>query len=202
MKNKCHPVVLAFCRGCLLFAMTVMASATYADDKTAVPAGNDAADYLIGPDDLLDISVWKEETLQSKVVVRPDGKISFPLVGEIMAMSYSVSDLQKEITQRLRKFIPDPVVTVVVEKVAAYKIYVIGEVKSSGQYAVGQYLDVVQALALAGGLTAYAAENKIKILRRENGVETVIPFEYGKIKAGDALKQNIILKRGDVVIVP
>jgi polysaccharide export outer membrane protein len=183
--------------------MAVMVSATYADDKAAAPAGSDTtADYLIGPDDLLDISVWKEETLQSKVVVRPDGKISFPLVGEIMAMSYSVSDLQKEITQRLRKFIPDPVVTVVVEKVSAYKIYVIGEVKSSGQYQVGQYLDVVQALALAGGLTAYAAENKIKILRRENGVETVIPFEYGKIKAGEALKQNIILKRGDVVIVP
>jgi polysaccharide export outer membrane protein len=203
MKNEYYPAVLAFCRGCLLFVMAALASATYADDKAAVPAGNDAAaDYLIGPDDLLDISVWKEETLQSKVVVRPDGKISFPLVGEIMAMSYSVSDLQKEITQRLRKFIPDPVVTVVVEKVSAYKIYVIGEVKSSGQYQVGQYLDVVQALALAGGLTAYAAENKIKILRRENGVETVIPFEYGKIKAGEALKQNIILKRGDVVIVP
>lgn len=160
------------------------------------------ADYQIGPDDLLDISVWKEDTLQRKVVVRPDGKFSFPLIGEIAAMSMSAVDLQKEVTQRLRKYIPDPVVTVVVEKVSSYRIYVIGEVKNSGQYQVGQYLDVVQALALAGGLTAYAAENKIKILRRENGVETVIPFEYGKIKAGGDLKQNIILKRGDVVIVP
>jgi polysaccharide export outer membrane protein len=203
MKNECQRVVIAFCRACLLLALAAVVTATNADDKAMPVAGGDAAaDYLIGPDDLLDISVWKEETLQSKVVVRPDGKISFPLIGEIMAMSHSVSDLQKEITERLRKFIPDPVVTVVIEKVSAYKIYVIGEVKSSGQYAVGQYLDVVQALALAGGLTAYAAENKIKILRRENGVETVIPFEYGKIKAGDALKQNIILKRGDVVIVP
>jgi polysaccharide export outer membrane protein len=90
----------------------------------------------------------------------------------------------------------------VVDKVASYKIYVIGEVKNSGQYQVGQYLDVVQALALAGGLTAYAAENKIRILRREKGVESAIPFEYSRVKAGNDLKQNIILKSGDVVVVP
>ncbi|MCC6208478.1 MAG: SLBB domain-containing protein, partial [Gammaproteobacteria bacterium] len=111
-------------------------------------------------------------------------------------------EIQKEITQRLKKYIPEPVVTVVVEKVASYKIYVIGEVKNSGQYQVGHYLDVVQALALAGGLTAYAAENKIKILRRENGAEIAIPFEYAKVKSGADLKQNIILRRGDVVVVP
>jgi polysaccharide export outer membrane protein len=162
----------------------------------------DSLDYLIGPDDMLDISVWKEESLQRKVVVRPDGKISFPLIGEISASPHSAEELQNEITQRLKKFIPDPVVTVVVEKVAAYAIYVIGEVKNSGQYQVGHYLDVVQALALAGGLTPYAAENKIKILRRENGVEVAIPFEYTKVEAGGDLKQNIILKRGDVVVVP
>lgn len=179
-----------------------MAAPAFAQDRGRSASGSEVlSDYKIGPDDVLDIAVWKEETLQRKVAVRPDGKISFPLIGEIPAASRSAEELQKEITARLQKFIPDPVVTVVVDKVA-YKIYVIGEVKNSGQYQVGHYLDVVQALALAGGLTPYAAENKIKILRRENGVETAIPFEYGKVKSGGDLKQNIILKRGDVVVVP
>ncbi|MGD9730063.1 MAG: polysaccharide biosynthesis/export family protein [Nitrospiraceae bacterium] len=177
--------------------MVIGASAGFAQDR-----GASDLEYQIGPDDLLDISVWKEESLQRKVVVRPDGKISFPLIGEVQAASHSAEEIQNDITQRLKKYIPDPVVTVVIDKVSAYKIYVIGEVKNSGQYQVGHYLDVVQALALAGGLTPYAAENKIKILRRENNVVTVIPFEYAKVEAGIELKQNIILKRGDVVIVP
>jgi len=187
----------------VLVLILVLSPLVYAQDgaRTA-PAGEESQDYLIGPDDVLDIAVWKEETLQRKVVVRPDGKISFPLIGEVAAASRSPEELQKEITARLKKYIPDPVVTVILDKVAAYKIYVIGEVKNSGQYQVGHYLDVVQALALAGGLTPYAVENKIKILRRENGVETAIPFEYGKVESGSDLKHNIILKRGDVVIVP
>lgn len=187
----------------LLFALLATGNPSLAQDQAKAGAEKaDIADYQIGPDDLLDISVWKEETLQRKVVVRPDGKISLPLIGEIQAASRSAEDLQKDITQRLKKFIPEPVVTVVIEKVAAYKIYVIGEVKNSGAYQVGHYVDVVQALALAGGLTPYAAENKIKILRRENNLVTVIPFEYAKVEAGIELKQNIILKRGDVVVVP
>ncbi|MBK8161678.1 MAG: polysaccharide biosynthesis/export family protein [Gammaproteobacteria bacterium] len=185
------------CRGYVILLMIIGSGAVFAQDK-----GMPELDYMIGPDDVLDISVWKEETLQRKVVVRPDGKISFPLIGEIRAASHSAEEIQNEIAQRLKKYIPDPVVTVVIDKVSAYKIYVIGEVKNSGQYQVGHYLDVVQALALAGGLTPYAAENKIKILRRENNLVTVIPFEYAKVEAGIELKQNIILKRGDVVIVP
>ena len=158
--------------------------------------------YLIGSEDVLDISVWKEADLQSKVVVRPDGRISFPLVGEVQAAGRSLEDLQQDITQRLKKYIPDPVVTVLIDKVAGYKIYVIGQVKNSGQYVVGQYLDVMQALALAGGLTPYADANKVKILRRENGVQKVIPFEYADVEKGNSLSQNIILKSGDVVMVP
>ena len=189
--------LLAACRGCVILLMVIGVNTVFAQDR-----GASDLEYQIGPDDLLDISVWKEESLQRKVVVRPDGKISFPLIGEVQAASHSAEEIQNDITQRLKKYIPDPVVTVVIDKVSAYKIYVIGEVKNSGQYQVGHYLDVVQALALAGGLTPYAAENKIKILRRENNVVTVIPFEYAKVEAGIELKQNIILKRGDVVIVP
>lgn len=158
--------------------------------------------YQIGSEDVLDISVWKEVDLQHKVVVQPDGRISFPLAGEVQAAGRTLSDLQAEITQRLKKYIPDPVVTVLLDKIAGYKIYVIGQVKTSGQFTVGQYLDVIQALALAGGLTPYAEQNNIKIIRRENGAETIIPFKYTEVQKGEALSQNIILKSGDVVMVP
>lgn len=158
--------------------------------------------YLLGPEDVLEISVWKEESLQREVLVRPDGKISFPLVGDVHAEGKTPEQLRHEIAGWLKKYIPDPVVTILVTKVAGYKIYVIGQVKKAGQYAVGQYLDVLQALALAGGLTPFAAEGKIKIIRRESGTETVIPFDFSEVKKGQKLEQNIILRSGDVVVVP
>ncbi len=161
-----------------------------------------AGGYLIGPEDLLEISVWKEEALQREVLVRPDGWVTFPLAGHVRAADRTVDALQREITRRLKKYISDPVVTVSVKSVAGNKIYVIGQVGRSGEYTVGHYVDVMQALALAGGLTSFAAENKIKILRRERGKRVVINFDYGEAKLGRDLKQNIILKRGDVVVVP
>ena len=162
----------------------------------------DAGGYLIGPRDLLEISVWKEEALQREVLVRPDGWLTFPLAGHVRAAGTTVGALQSEITRRLKKYISDPVVTISVKGVAGYKIYVIGQVGRSGEYTVGHYVDVMQALALAGGLTAFAAETKIKILRRERGKRFVINFDYGEAKLGRDLKQNIVLKRGDVVVVP
>lgn len=158
--------------------------------------------YLIGPEDVLNISVWKEETLQKEVLVRPDGYISFPLLGDIRAAGKTPSQLQVQIKEMLKGFMPEPVITVLVTKIAGYKIYVIGQVKKAGQFQVGRYLDVMQALALAGGLTPYAAENHIIILRRKDGKDTVIPFEYAAVKKGRKLEQNIILKSNDVVVVP
>jgi len=178
----------------------LLAGTSLAEAQTA-KAPPQAA-YLIGTEDVLDISVWKEPDLQRKVIVRPDGRISFPLVGEMQASGRTLDELQNEILKRLTKYIPNPVVTIVMEKVAGYKIYVIGQVKDSGEFTVGHFLDVMQALAMAGGLTAFAEENNIKILRRENGVQTAIPFEYAKVKKGDTLSQNIVLKSGDVVVVP
>lgn len=188
--------------GVLFFFLAACAAVHAEEPGLLTLQGDGVALYQIGPDDVLDISIWREETLQRTVTVRPDGNISFPLVGEITAASRTPAELQREITERLKKYMPDPVVTVIVDKVASYKIYVIGEVKSSGQFQVGHYIDVVQALAIAGGLTPFASENQIRILRRENGVETAIPFQYSSVKAGRNLGQNIILKRGDVVVVP
>ncbi len=167
-----------------------------------VSAQKSSPGYLVGPEDVLEISVWREESLQREVLVRPDGRISFPLVGDLKVAGSTPAEIQAKLSKSLKKFIPDPVVTVVITKVGGYKIYIIGQVQKSGQYAVGRYLDVVQALALAGGLTPYAAESKIKIFRRENGVQKIIPFRYDAIKKGKGLKQNIILKSDDLIIVP
>ena len=160
------------------------------------------AGYQLGPEDVLDISVWKEEGLKKEVLVRPDGGISFPLIGEIQAVGKTTGQLQKEIAQRLEKYIPDPVVSVAVLKIVGNKIYVIGKVNKPGEFAAGRYIDVLQALSMAGGLTPFAAENKIRIMRKENGQDIVIPFQYSKVQKGENLEQNITLKNGDVVVVP
>ena len=158
--------------------------------------------YKIQPGDVLDVSVWQEENLQKQVLVRPDGGMSFPLAGDIQAAGKSVADLQNIITERLKKYIPDPVVTVSTLKLDGNKVYVIGKVNRPGEFQANRYMDVVQALSMAGGMTPYAADNKIIVLRRENGTERSIPFRYGDIEKGEDLEQNIILQSGDVVVVP
>lgn len=160
------------------------------------------AGYRIAAEDILGITVWKEEGLQKEVVVRPDGGVSFPLVGEIHAAGRTADQLRAEITERLLKSINDPVVTVSVLKVAGYKIYVIGRVNKPGEFVTGRYVDVLQALSMAGGLTPYAAENDIKVLRKRDGKEVVLEFRYSDIRRGRKLDQNITLQGGDVVLVP
>ena len=186
------------------FLLVVVLMSVSTLSTAADMAGGDVSPegYLVGPQDVLEISVWKEEDLSKTVLVRPDGKLSFPLIGDIQAGGKTPDQIRREITEWLRKYIPDPVVTVIVSKVAALKIYLIGEVKKAGEYTIGRQMDVIQALALAGGLTSFASENDIKILRRRNGKSVIIPFEYGAFKKGKKLEQNILLKSGDVVLVP
>jgi len=158
--------------------------------------------YHIGAGDVLEISVWKEEGLQREVLVRPDGGIDFPLVGEIQAGGKSTVELQNEIKNKIKRFIPDAVVTVGVTQIYNNTIYVLGKVARPGQYIAKHYMDVTQALAMAGGLTPYAATGSIKILRRSGVQQTVFQFDYGDIEDGENLQQNIVLQNGDVVIVP
>ena len=172
----------------------------------SVPAsGQEAADpaYAVQPGDVLEVSVWKEEDLQRQVLVRPDGRFSFPLAGDIKAIGKSVSDLQNEITSRLQKFIPDLAVTVTVTEIRGNKIYVIGQVNRPGEFIVNPSLDVMQALSVAGGTTAFAALNDIVILRRDpSGRQRAIAFAYKEVEKGRSLEQNIMLRSGDVVVVP
>jgi polysaccharide export outer membrane protein len=158
--------------------------------------------YMINPGDKLGIVVWKEEDLQRVVTVRPDGAFSFPLAGDIYAEGKSVDEVRAIIEEKLSRYIPDLVVTVSTEELLGNKIYVIGQVNNPGQFIVTTYVDVTQALSIAGGANPFAKTNDIKILRRTNGRLNAIKFRYGDIEAGKRLEQNIMLKPGDIVVVP
>ena len=163
---------------------------------------NTGANYLLGAEDVLIISVWKDEHLTREVVVRPDGFVSFPLVGDVQAAGRTVEEVRTDVVKRLTKFIPNPQVSVTLTKVLSYRIYVLGRVNKPGEFMVGHTADVLQALSLAGGLTPFAAENDIRIMRRVNGEQQIFPFRYGEAKKGKGLEHNIVLQRGDVVMVP
>lgn len=180
--------------GCL--ALLCQSPGIAADTPVAEPA------YLLGPEDVLKVAVWKDEHLTQDTVVRPDGMITFPLIGDVVASGRTVEDVRNEIAKRLIKFIPNPNVTVTVLKVLSYRIYVLGRVNKPGEYQVGHHTDVLQALSMAGGLTPYAAENDIKVIRRNGVDEQVFPFRYGDAQKGKDLRQNILLQRGDLVMVP
>jgi polysaccharide biosynthesis/export protein len=158
--------------------------------------------YAVKPGDVLEISVWKEPDLQRTVLVRPDGAFSFPLVGEIDARGKSVSELNKLVSDRLGKYIADAVVTVSLTEVKGNKIFVIGQVNKPGEFIVNPSVNVMQALSMAGGVTAFAATNDIKILRRNGTTQQAMAFQYGDVVRGRSLEQNVELLSGDVVVVP
>ena len=158
--------------------------------------------YLIQPGDILAVVVWKEEDLKQEVLVRPDGGISFPLAGDIDAAGHTVQEVKATIVDRIKEFIPDPVVTVLVQKTEGNAIYVLGKVMRAGAFVMQRPLDVTQALAMAGGLATFADENSISILRRSGGSQSALPFRYGDVQKGKSLEQNIMLQPGDVVVVP
>ncbi len=193
---------LAVLLGCV-FLWTMSPIMVRAAEPISGEPMNAEPSYLLGPEDVLKVAVWKDEQLTQEMVVRPDGMISFPLIGEVMAAGRMVEDVRSEITKRLMKYLPTPNVTVTVLKVESYRIYVLGRVLKPGEYQAGHHTDVLQALSMAGGLTPYAAENDIKIIRRQQGgEELVFPFRYGDARKGKELHQNIVLQRGDVVMVP
>lgn len=167
--------------------------------STKVLAGDK---YLLQPGDVLEISVWKEPDLQAEVLVHPDGRISFPLVGSIMAKNRTVQAVNSAISARLEKFIPDPVVTVNLKQMSGNRIYVVGKVLKPGEFLTNRNIDVMQAIGMAGGLNPFAEGDEILILRRVNGVQKSIPFDYDKVVDGDDLTQNIVLEPGDVIVVP
>jgi polysaccharide export outer membrane protein len=183
-------------------AAIVIASALCFAQAAAQEQQRPSASYKILPGDVLLVSVWKEPDLQLELLVRPDGAISFPLAGEIWTHDRSVSDIQKELTARLSRYITDPVVTVSIKEVLGNKIYVIGQVNAPGTFIVNPQVDVLQALSMAGGTTPFADLNNIVILRRNNRQQSALSFNYKQVIEGRNLEQNVILNSGDVVVVP
>jgi polysaccharide export outer membrane protein len=193
---------MSFC----IMAATLLVLATYvtlsANSNNAQEIPQNTKGYLLGPEDTLEISVWKDEALTKQVVVRPDGKISFPLIGEVQASGRTVDDLRQEIVKKINEYLPDPVVTVMVFGINSYKIYIIGKVNKPGTYTLGKAVNVMQALSMAGGFSPFADLNDIGILREENGNQVRIKFNYEDVVKGKKLEQNIYLRSGDVIVVP
>jgi polysaccharide export outer membrane protein len=169
----------------------------------SIPAGTAQGaaetDYIIGPGDVLIVSVWKDESLTREVTVLPDGTISFPLVGEFAASGKTVKELKTDIEDRIKRYVPDPVLSVAVKSVNSMFIYVIGRVNIPGRYVLNSRVNVLQGLAMAGGLNPFANNNAIKIIRSDGDI---LNFRYNDVAKGKNLEQNILLKRGDVILVP
>jgi len=172
-----------------------------AADSAAVAQSVDPS-YIVQPGDTLTVTVWKEQDLQGDILVRPDGGLTFPLAGEVQAAGHTVEDIRKTLQSRLTKYIPDPVVTVLVKKTDGSRIFVVGKVNRPGDFPLIRPMDVMQALSLAGGATPYANVNGIKVLRRDGTRQEEFPFRYDDVRRGKNLSQNILLHSGDTVIVP
>ncbi|MBW2323412.1 MAG: polysaccharide biosynthesis/export family protein [Deltaproteobacteria bacterium] len=183
----------------LLICVLMTLSPIHAADQPPITT---TQDYIIGPGDTLNISVWNNEALTRAVTVLPDGKIHFPLIGEVVAGRKTLAVLEKELKTKLHAFVPDPELTVMVGQVNSMLIYVIGKVNHPGRFVLNTNVNVLQALATAGGLNAFAKRNKIKIFREEKGKTHIFPFKYDKVTDGENLEQNVRLERGDVVVVP
>ncbi len=183
-------------------AVVALACGILAGPATAQEDNPGNAAYRVRPGDSLFVSVWREEGLEQTVIVRPDGGFTFPLAGEFLAAGKTISQLTAEIRERLDQYIPEPPVTVGVAEIRGTRIYIIGQVQTPGEFVVNPTVDVMQALSMAGGLNAFADAGDIRILRRAEGTQRAIPFNYSEIIRGRRLDQNIMLQDGDTVIVP
>jgi len=160
-------------------------------------------EYEIGAGDVLHVAVWKEpEASVPSVVVRPDGKISMPMIKEVRVVGLTPSQAEKTIAEQLSKFISGADVTVVVTSINSKKIYFVGAVKREGPMALTYRMTIMQAISEAGGLTDYAKKKKIYILHQENGREFKIPFDYNAVLRGEHMEQNLTLTPGDTIVVP
>ena len=204
MKRSRSVLVLTLVLSCL----SMLAGCARPSQEIIEEASNSSKDFLLGPEDVLDIVVWKNEDLSQKgAVIRPDGKVSMPLIGEVQASGRTANQLASQISARLKEFKDNPVVTVGVKEVNSYYVYVLGEVSKPGKYQLKSHATVLQAVAIASGFTNYASRNKMKVIRHvqgENGTtrEIRIPARYDDLVSGTGEIGNFVLKTGDVVVVP
>jgi polysaccharide export outer membrane protein len=196
MRDQARALTRAIGYAWLCWATAVAAQPAAQSDTGAIVR------YEVQPSDVLQVSVWREPELTQQVLVRPDGAFSFPLAGDISAVGKTVEELRLELIERLGRYIPDLVVTVTVLEIRGNKIYVIGRVNQPGEFIVNPRVDVMQALSLAGGTTPFASPSEIFVLRRDNGQQRRLPFNFDAVLRGRDLEQNVLLRTGDVVVVP
>jgi polysaccharide export outer membrane protein len=185
-------------------------SAAPAPQATSKPTGAPVAptptptpaDYRIGAEDVLNIVFWREPDLSAEVVVRPDGKISLPLINDVTALGLTPAQLREVLAERAKTFVKDPNVSVVVRQINSRKVFITGNVERPGPYPLGGTMTVLQLIALSGGLREYADSKHIVVMRTENGQSLSLPFNYNDIAKRKNLHQNVELKPGDTVIVP
>lgn len=170
---------------------------TAADEATPT-----SATYTIGPEDVLMVSVWKEEGLTRQVRVRPDGFISFPLVGEVRAAGLTAAQLQADLTRRLQAYVTAPAVSVIVEEINSYKVFVLGEVERPGLVPARSQITVLQALSLAGGLKPFADGDRMVLVREVDGKTVRVRLNYRDLVLGRNGAVNLVLESGDTLVVP
>jgi polysaccharide biosynthesis/export protein len=159
--------------------------------------------YVIGENDMLDVDVWKEKEISRTIPVRPDGKISLPLIGEIQAAGLTPLQLQDKVTQELKAYIDNPEVTVIVDDPRSHQFNIVGQIARPGTYPLSEAMTVLDAIAEAGGFRDFAKQTKIYVLRPEpGGIRVRIMFNYKKVVRGDDLQENVTLKPGDTIVVP
>ena len=190
--------------GALVATVLIAADQSGAQAPAAARAeagrGTAPAEYRIGPEDVLQILVWKNEAMSRSVTVRPDGKISLALLNDIQASGLTALELREVVTKKLAEYIPTPEISVIVAEVRSFKVSVIGEVTRPGRFELKSWTTALDALALAGGFTQFAARSKVVILHPEGTTMKRIPFNYNKVAAGE--QENFYLRNGDIVLVP
>jgi polysaccharide biosynthesis/export protein len=158
-------------------------------------------DYVIGPEDVLQVTFWREKDMSSEVIVRPDGKISLPLVNDVYAEGLTPEQLRARITEEARRYVDDPTASVMVKVINSRKVFITGDVEKPGTYPLAGRSTVLQLIAVAGGLKEFTSGEEIRIVRRVSGRETAIPFNYKRVAEGKHLETNIELKPGDTIVV-
>ncbi len=191
---------IGFCM--ILTALAVVLPGNDVSGEERLNASGVSGDYIIGSGDLLEIYTWKEPDFTREVLVRIDGKFSFPLLDDVQAAGLTPLQLKTNVQNRLADFVNEPVVTVVVKKNGSQRFYMLGEISSPGMYFLEKKLTVLQAIALAGGFTEWADKDDIILIRHEKGQDNISKIDYGKIVKNREIEQNIFLKADDTIIVP
>ena len=197
---------------CLLFLIIVCGIGAFnqsmAADKTEASPPETKKEivadpsYIIGPMDVLEIQVWKEPDFSRQVLVRPDGKITLPLVGDISASGMNTMGLKALLSEKLEDFVSNPEVTVIVLESHSKNFYIIGKITRPGTYPLNPDMTVLQAISVAGGLAEWADKDSIRIIRRSGGKDEILSFDYDKVISGESLEQNILLNPNDTIIIP